>query len=67
MKNSIAHRAPLLWNHLTPDLAKTFNAKNYTSMASKSDNQRNLDFRAESPQTMPHNDNHIFLYLLRRF
>ena len=37
--------------------------KNYTSMASKSDNLRNLDFRAESPQTMHHNDNHNFLYL----
>ena len=35
-------------------------------MASKSDNLHNLDFRAESPQTLPHNDNDNFL-LLRRF
>ena len=38
-------------------LAKTFNIKNYVRMASRSDNLRNLDFRAESPQTVPHNDN----------
>ena len=25
MKNSIAHRASIVWNHLTPDLAKSFN------------------------------------------
>ena len=25
MKNSIAHRASIVWNLLTPDLAKTFN------------------------------------------
>ena len=36
-------------------------------MASKSDNLRNLDFRAEPPQTMPHNDNDNFFTLLRRF
>lgn len=35
-------------------------------MASKSDNLDNLDFRAESPQTLPHNDNDNFL-LLRQF
>lgn len=38
--------------------------KNYTRIASKSYNLRNLDFPAECPQTMPHNDNHNFLYLL---
>ena len=27
----------------------------YTRMECKSDNLRNLDFQAESPQTMPHN------------
>ena len=35
-----------------PDLAKTSNVKNYTRMASKSNN---LDFQKESPKTMPHN------------
>ena len=33
-------------------------------MASKSYNLRNLDFPAECPQTMPHNDNNNFLYLI---
>ena len=36
------------------------NVKNYTRMASKSDKLRNLDFHAESPQTMPHNNETIF-------
>ena len=54
MKNSIAHRASVVWSLLTPEVAKTFNVTHYTRMASKSDNLRNLDFRAESPQTMPH-------------
>ena len=36
-------------------------------MASKSDNLRNLDFRAEPPQTMLHNNNDNFFTLLRRF
>ena len=31
-------------------------------MACKSDNPRNLDFQAESPQTMPHSYNDNFLY-----
>ena len=60
MKNSIALRASTVWNLLTSDLAKTFNVKNYTKMASKSDKLRNLDFQAESPQTMPHNNMTIF-------
>ena len=63
----MAHRAFIVWRLLTPDLAKTSNVKNYTIMASKSDNLRNLDFRAEPPQTMPHNNNDIFFTLLRRF
>ena len=50
MKNSIAFRASIVWNLLTPDLAKTSNVKNYTRIASKSDKLRNLDFQAESPQ-----------------
>ena len=62
MKNSVAHRASIVRNFLTPELAKTSNVENYTRMTSEYDNLRNLDFRAESPQTMPHNDNHIFLY-----
>ena len=49
-------------NLLTPDLVKTSNVKNYTRMASKCHNLRNLDFQAESPQTMPHNNNDIFLH-----
>ena len=62
MKNSIAFRASIVWNLLTPDLAKTSNVKNYTRMASKSDKLNNLDFQAESPQTMPHNYDNDFLY-----
>ena len=62
MKNSIAQSSSIVWNLLTPELAKTSNVKNYTRMAAKSDSQRNLDFRAQSPQTMPHSDNDIFLY-----
>ena len=49
-------------NLLTPDLANTSNVKNYTRMASKSNKLRNLDFQAESPQTMPHNNDNDFLY-----
>ena len=62
MKNSIAVRSSIVWNLLTPDLAKTSNFKNNTRMASKSDKLRNLDFQAESPQTMPHNNDSDFLY-----
>ena len=62
MKNSIAFRASIVWNLLTPDLANTSNVKNYTRMASKSNKLRNLDFQAESPQTMPHNNDNDFLY-----
>ena len=62
MKNLIAHRASIVWNLLTPDLAQTFNVKNYNTMASKSDNLHKLDFRAESPQTMPDNNNNNFFY-----
>ena len=62
MKNSIAFRSSIVWNLLTPDLAKTSNVKSYTRMASKSDKLRNLDFQAESPQTMPHNNDNDFLY-----
>ena len=62
MKNSIVHRASIVWNLLTPDLAKTSNVKNYTRMASRSDDLRSLDFRAECSQTMPHNNNDNFLY-----
>ena len=58
----MAHKASIVWRLLTPDLAKTSNVKNYTRMASKSDNLRNLDFRAEPPQTMPHNNNDNFLH-----
>ena len=60
MKNSIARRASIVWNLLTPDLGKTSNVKNYAGMASKSDNLRNSDFRAESSQTMPHNNKDNF-------
>lgn len=62
MKNSMAFRSSIVWNLLTPDLAKTSNSKNYTRMASKSDKLRNLDFQAESPQTMFHNNDNDFLY-----
>ena len=62
MKNSIAFRASVVWNLQTPDLAKTSNVKNYTRIASKSDKLRNLDSQAESPQTMPYNNNDNFLY-----
>ena len=62
-KKSIAFRASIVWNLLTPDLAKTSDVKIYcTRMASKSNKLRNLDFQAESPQTMPHNNNDNFLY-----
>ena len=58
MKNSIAHSASIVWNLLTPDLAKPSNVKNYNRMASKSDN---LLYRNEifglSPLTMPDNNN----------
>ena len=37
------------------------NVKNYTRMASKSDKLRNLDFQAESSQTMTHNNDNDFL------
>ena len=60
MKNSIARRASIVWNLLTPDLGKTSNVKNYAGMASKSDNLRNSDFRVESSQTMPHNNKDNF-------
>ena len=62
MKNSIAFRSSIVWNPLTPDLAKTSSSKNYTRMASKSDKLRNLDFQAESPQTMFHNNDNDYLY-----
>ena len=66
MKNSIAFRSSIVWYILTPDLAKTASSKNYTRMASKSDKLRNLDFQAESLQTMFHNIDNDYL-LLRRF
>ena len=50
-------------NLVTPDLTKTSNVKNFTGMASKSDKFCNLDFQAESPQTIPHNSNDNFLYM----
>ena len=62
MENSIAFRASIVWNLLPVDLAKTSNVNNYTRMAFKSDKLRNLDFQGECPQTMPHNNNDIFLY-----
>ena len=64
MKNSIAFRASVVWNLLTLDLSKTSNVKNYTRMAFKSDKLRNLDFQAESLQTMPYmyNNDNDFLY-----
>ena len=63
----MAHRVSIVWRLLTPDLAKTSNVKNYTRMASKFDNLRNLDFRDEPPQTMPHYNNDNFFTLLRGF
>ena len=67
-KNSIAFRASIVWNLLTPDLGKTSNVKNYTRMAYKSDKLHNLDFQAESPQTMPHNnDNDLIIFLFFKF
>ena len=48
MKNSMAFRASFGGNLLTPDLVKTSNVKNYTTMVSKSDKLRSLD-----PETMP--------------
>jgi hypothetical protein len=57
----LLHRASIVWNLLTPDLAKTSNVKNYTRMATKSKSLLNLDFGAESPQTMTHN-NDCFIY-----
>ena len=48
-------------NIITPDLAKTSNVKNCTRMASKSGKLHNLDFQAEFPQAMPHNNNDSFL------
>ena len=51
MKNSIAHRASIVWNLLTPDLAKPSNVKDYNRMASKSDNLQ------KPTQTMPDNNN----------
>ena len=65
--NSIALRAFTVWDLLTPDLIKTFNVKNHTRMVPKSDNLLNLDFRAESSQTMPHNYNNNFLYYEEEF
>ena len=62
MKNSIAFRASIVWNLLTQDLAKTLNVKNYIRMASRFAKLCNLDFQAESPQTMPHNNDDDFLY-----
>ena len=62
MKDSIAFRASIVWNLLTQDLAKTSNVKNYIRMASRSVKLFNLDFKAESPQTMPHNNDNDFLY-----
>ena len=62
MKNSIAFRASIVWNLLTTDLAKTSNVKNCRRMSSKSDKLRNLGFQAESPQTMPHNNDNDFIY-----
>ena len=67
MKNSIAFRSSIVWNPPTPNLAKTSHVKNYTRMASQSDKYGNLDFQAESPQTMPHNNNDNFFILLKRF
>ena len=64
MKNSIPFRASIVWILFIPDLAKTCNVKSYCTiirMASKSDKLRNLDFQAESPQTMPHNNDNDFL------
>ena len=65
MKNLIAFKASTVRHLLTPDLAKTSKVKNYTRMASKSDKLRDIDFQAESPQTMPYNNN--FLYYLDDF
>ena len=62
MTNSVAFRASIVWNLLSPDLAKTSNVKNYTRMPSKSDKLRNLDFQAESPETMPHDNENDFPY-----
>ena len=67
MTNSVAFRASIVWNLLSPDLAKTSNVKNYTRMAPKSDKLRNLDFQAESPETMPQDNDNDFLYYLDEF
>ena len=67
MKNSIAFRASTVWNLLTTDLAKTSNVKNYRRMSSKSDKLRNLGFQAESPKTMPYNNDNDFIYYLDDF
>ena len=61
-KFNSTQRAFIVWNLLSPDLAKTSNVQNCTRMASKSDNLRNLDFRAEFPPTMLHNNNDDFSY-----
>ena len=62
MKNSIASRTSFAWNLLTQDLTKTSSVKNYIRMASRSVKLCTLDFQAESPQTMPHNNVNDSLY-----
>ena len=57
-----------MWNLLAPDLGTaSSNVKNYTRMPSKSDKLRNLDFQAESPETMPQDNDNDFLYYLDEF
>ena len=62
MKNSIAHRASIVWNLLTPNLPVDYNVKNFTSMVTKSKALYNLDYGAESPQTTPHNNDNFIYY-----
>ena len=50
MKNSIAHRASIVWNLLTPTLPDDCNVKKFISMVNKSKALFNLDFSSESPQ-----------------
>jgi len=67
MKNSIALRACIVRNLLTPDLGKTSNVRKYTRMASKSNNPRSLDLQAEYPKTISNNNSDNPFILSSRF
>ena len=62
MKNSIAHRASIVWNLLTPILPDDYNVKKFISMVNKSKALFNLDFSSESPQTTSHNNDNFIYY-----